>query len=87
MKFTFIERGIIGKDIFLHSFHSSVVGGKDDVGILAEFVAWPARIIGGFQISEQLTNVVIELLDHGTVERVGLSALAPFLWIFRQLHA
>ena len=47
----------------------------------------PARILGLGEVVEHLAEVVIQLLDHGTVERIGLSDLQPFLRVFRKIDS
>src|SRR6056300_957866 len=51
-------------------------------------MTWPAGVIGRLEQTHNLADVVVELLDHGTVKRIGLAGLIPFLLVlFGQLHA
>ena len=67
------EGVVVGVALVGSAFHAAVVGGENEVGIFAEFVAGPARVVGGVEIGEDLAEVVVELLDHGGVEGVLLA--------------
>ena len=66
------------------TFHPSVIGRENNVGVFYELMSGPAWIISLFKILDQLADIIIEHLNHSTVERVGLPLPLPeLLWVFR----
>ena len=64
---------VVGVALRRAAFHAPVVGGEDDVGVLAQLVSRPARVIGLVEVVEDHADVVVEFLNHRAVKRIDLS--------------
>ena len=72
--FAFVQRVVVRDDLVAAAaFHAAVVGGENQIGVLNKLVTRPARVIGFFQVGDDLANVVIQGLNHTAVIRVVLA--------------
>ena len=81
---TLVQRVVIRKDLPRTAFHSPVIRTQDNVGVLDEFMSFPAGIVRNFQVIEDLPDIIIEHLHHGGIVWIALSRVFQAAGIGRE---